>query len=284
MKYFKHLARSANDNLIFEAIEKFGGDGYMVFFVVLEIYADEFNIRNPEICQFSFKKLRKNCQISAKKLTKILRFFNEKAEKNAGKQISFYVEFANDQLIISCPKFIKLADDYTRKKMQFLKNKNPDKLRTLAGKLPKQTTDNRLEIKELDSAGHSGRSKNLIEKNYMAGLMDEIIKKCERIEKLKKQIPKELNIFAWVQDKINICGHPKAIVDSLDSVIERWPTIELPWAYATAIFKLKNGNYWESEHIEQAKRFKEQCETDPKILEKIGYIGSGNPDNEKICF
>jgi hypothetical protein len=168
--------------------------------------------------------------------------------------------------------------------MQFSKTKSPDKLRTNAGIRPKQTTDNRLEIKELDSSGRSGRSDKLIEKNYMAGLMDEIIKKCDRIENLQKEIPKELNIKAWIQDKINHNGHPKAIIDSLDSIIQRWQSIELPWAYATAIFKLKNGNYWETEHIEQAKRFKEQCELDARILEKIGYIGSGNRDNEKVLF
>jgi hypothetical protein len=257
----------------------------MVFFVVLEILADEFNIHDSGICRFSAKKLRKNCQISGRKLSKILHFFNEKAQKNLGSAISFYVQFDNDHLIISCPKFKKLTDEYTRKKMQALKSKNPDKLRSLSSKVPlrQQTTD--LDIdKRTNPDAKETASGFLCEKNNMGGALEEIINKCERIEQLKTQIPKEINIYAWVQDKINISGHPAAILESLDMLIARWPGVDSPWAYTTAIFQLKNGNYWENEHIEQAKQFKEHWSSSDEIMNLIKNIGSEGSENGKMVF
>jgi hypothetical protein len=258
----------------------------MVFFVVLEILADEFNIQDPGICRFSAKKLRKNCQISGRKLSKILHFFNEKAQKNLGSAISFYVQFDNDHLIISCPKFKKLTDEYTRKKMQILKSKNPDKIRSLSSKVPlrQQTTDNRQQTKVLNRDGENSQPGFLFEKNNMGGALEEIINRCERIEQLKTQIPKEINIYAWVQDKINTAGHPAAILESLDMLIARWPGVDSPWAYTTAIFQLKNGNYWENEHIEQAKQFKEHWSSSDEIMNLIKNIGSEGSENGKMVF
>jgi hypothetical protein len=287
IRWFKHLSNSTNDNLIFEAIEKFGGDGYLVFFAVLEILADEFDIHNPGFCEFSVKKLRKNCQISGKKLAKILHFFNEKAEKNAKKGISFFVKFDGDQLGISCPKFKKLADDYTRKQMQLLKSKNPDKNRTLSSKVPNKTTELELDIDKRTRPAHlkNGAAGLIFTKKNMGRVLDEIINKCEKIELLKVDIPKEFKTYVWVQDKINSNGHPAAIIEALDMLVARWPTVESAWAYTTAIYELKNGNYWEAEHIEESKKFKNHWGSNRKILDLIKNIGSENkPDNEKMVF
>ena len=257
----------------------------MVFFVVLEILADEFDIHNPGICRFSVKKLRKNCQISGKKLAKILHFFNEKAQKNPHSAISFYVQFDNDHLIISCPKFKKLTDEYTRKKMQILKGKNPDKIRSLSAKVPyrQQTTELDIDKRTIPDA-QKNASGFLFEKNDMGGALTEIINRCERIELLKNEIPKEINIYAWVQDKIKHAGHPAAILESLDMLIARWPGVDSPWAYTTAIFQLKNGNYWENEHIEQANKFKEHWVSNKAVLDLIKNIGSEDSENGKLVF
>ena len=47
MKWFKHLSGSLNNSIIAESIELFGGDGYLVFFGILEMISDEFDIYNP---------------------------------------------------------------------------------------------------------------------------------------------------------------------------------------------------------------------------------------------
>ncbi len=57
MKWYKHLSGSLNNSFTFDLVEKFGGDGYMVFFGTLEIMADEFDIHNPGLSCISIKKL-----------------------------------------------------------------------------------------------------------------------------------------------------------------------------------------------------------------------------------
>jgi hypothetical protein len=134
MKWFKHLSGSLNDNLIWEAVEKFGGDGYMVFFGILEMLADEFDPYKPGICELSYKKVTKNLQLSRQKVTKILKHFNEKANKNRVKNVGFFVEFKKDYIIVNCPKFKILTDNYT---LQLLKDISKEDSKSLQSKLRK---------------------------------------------------------------------------------------------------------------------------------------------------
>jgi hypothetical protein len=286
MKWFQHLSNSANDNLIFEAIELFGGDGYMVFFIVLEILADELDIHNPGICSISVKKLRKNCQISVRKLTKILRFFDEKARKNPKTGISFFVKFNTTHVVISCPKFKKLCDEYTRKKLAALDQKNPDKLRSDSNNLPTRPRHrHRQRLKYLTGAPKkNGASGFIFNKKNMGGGLEKIVDLCEQIESLILDSHHEINIYAWVQDKININGHPAAIIEALEMLIARWQTVLSPWPYITAIFELKNGNYWETEHIAESKKFRDFWLSNRKIQDLIKSIRGENPDDEKTIF
>ena len=87
-----------------------------------------------------------------------------------------------------------------------------------------------------------------------------------------------------MQDKIKHAGHPAAILESLDMLIARWPGVDSPWAYTTAIFQLKNGNYWENEHIEQANKFKEHWVSNKAVLDLIKNIGSEDSENGKLVF
>jgi hypothetical protein len=258
----------------------------LVFFAVLEILADEFNIYNPGFCQISVKKLRKNCQISGKKLAKILHFFDEKARKNPKMDISFYIKFNDTHIEVSCPKFKRLCDEYTRKKLKVLEQENPDSIRTDSNKLGTRPRHrHRLRLKNLTgSLEKNGESGFIFDKNNMGGILDQIINLCEEVELLKTDIPKEINIYEWVQKQINNSGHPGAIVEALNMLIARWPGVLSPWAYTTAIFKLKNGNYWETEHIEESKKFKDHWVSNKKILDLIKNIGSENNPDDKMVF
>jgi len=115
MKWFKHLSGSLNDDLIFEAIEKFGSDGYLVFFGTLEIMSDEFNINNPGVNRISIKKLTKNFQLSRQKTLKILSFFDQKANENQQKKKSFFVQFEKKHVVVKCNRLAELSDNHTKK-------------------------------------------------------------------------------------------------------------------------------------------------------------------------
>jgi len=109
MKWFKHMSDSLSDPFIFELIENFGGDGYLVFFGTLSLMAAEFDINFPGKSQFSVKFLAKNFQISDKKLRKIFNFITKKGK--------FFVEYCNGMYFINCPKFKDICDNFTRKSL-----------------------------------------------------------------------------------------------------------------------------------------------------------------------
>ena len=94
MKWFKHLTGSLNNSDIFEAIERFGSDGYLVFFGTLELMADEFDPKNPGISRISTKKLTKNLQLSRQKTVKILKYFHEKRR--------IFIEEQGPYLLLNC--------------------------------------------------------------------------------------------------------------------------------------------------------------------------------------
>lgn len=132
MKWFKHLTGALNDNLIFESIERFGGDGYLVFFGTLETIADEFDIFNPGSCRLSIKKLTKNFQISRQKLVKILSFFDQKAKEKQTESKSFFVCFEKDHVVIKCNRLAELCDEHTQK----LLKKNRESVGSESGLTP----------------------------------------------------------------------------------------------------------------------------------------------------
>lgn len=115
LKWFKHLSKSLSDPVIFESIEKFGGDGYLVYFGTIELLSDEFDIYKPGVKHFSWKYLQKNLQTSRKKLTKIYTFFDEKAKENHTKIKSFFAEIDEDGVTITCHKLADLCDNHTQK-------------------------------------------------------------------------------------------------------------------------------------------------------------------------
>ena len=120
MKWFKHIATSLSDPDIFESISLFGGDGYLCFFGTLELMAQEFDVMTPGIVRVPFKLLTKNLQLSGRKVTKILSFFQQKTRKNTSKlpRLSFVRE--GPYIVLNCPKLKELCDEWTKKQLKKL--------------------------------------------------------------------------------------------------------------------------------------------------------------------
>ena len=129
------MAQSLNDPIIFEAIAKFGGDGYLAFFGTIELMADEFDIYHPGVMTFSWKFLHKSLQISRQKLTKIYLFFDEKAKENKTKDKGFLVVINNDEVTINCKKLADLCDTHTQKVLRDKSKLNQSEIEVTSQKL-----------------------------------------------------------------------------------------------------------------------------------------------------
>lgn len=257
--------------MIFEAVDRFGSDGYLVFFGTLEILADNFNIHDPGVWRVSLKKMTKNFQLSARKVREILNFFDKKAKNSVGKIESFHVRFDGSHVIVSCQKFSKLCDEYTGKKISEISGQS----RESVGIKYHTDTDTDLELDKDVFKRPAGGGQNEFYNNVF---MEEIVKKCEAIQKMSERDRKRINVWAFVQGAISKTGHPKAIDMALDQCIERWVEIQAPWPYMMAIFKMKNGNFWEEEHIKESKQFKDAWSADKSIQKLISKIGTELPD------
>lgn len=115
MKWFKHLSGSLKNSFISELIERFGGDGYLVFFGTLELMSDEFDIYNPGVVELRIKKLQQFLQLSRQKILKILTFCDQKANEKQQKEVAFFVDIQKNHVVINCKKLARLCDNHTQK-------------------------------------------------------------------------------------------------------------------------------------------------------------------------
>jgi hypothetical protein len=269
VKWFKHLSGSLNDNLIFNAIEDFGSDAYLVFFGILEMMADEFDYKKPGECSLSYKKVTKNLQLSRQKTVRILKYFDQKAKENRSKNTSFFVEFGNKHFVVKCPKFSQLVDNYNQKLIGDMSKETSKSLRSnLRKNYP-------IEEEAEEETYKESRKRDFLNnhyKNKTGNFYEKIKTEIENIKKLKPEKP-EFKPEVWVQVQVNEGGHPKAILETLQGLSKNWNQIEgNPWGYANKSILTKSQNYHEQDHILESQKFKQIWMKDNEIQEIIGRI------------
>lgn len=125
MKWYKHISDSLDDPFIFDLMTKFGAEGYLLFFGILEIYAREFK-PNPEwkleisIPQVCSKLLHSEWQVSHKLVPSFLQVLHKSGKwdvtiiehriKKDGTQIPYKV-------LIHIKKFTEMLDEWTARKL-----------------------------------------------------------------------------------------------------------------------------------------------------------------------
>ena len=261
MEWFKHKTGSLDDPDINTLMDEFGDAGYVMFFGLLEIYGREFkNINYDGFLWLSLKFVARKLRKSSAKTKKFLNYCETELKKRR-----FLVRYNKNKVGIKCEDFIDLASNWTKRVVN-----KPTAATTAATTAIKQEQEVETEEEQTNRADlpfhfsfHTG--------DYL----DEILKLCEQIERLKKAIKKQIdfNQYRWVQTQTNESGHPLAIVDSLKAVIQYWATIDNPEGYAISIMKTISQNYHEADHLKQHQEFKKAFEVDPRVNKLIKGIG-----------
>jgi len=147
----------------------------------------------------------------------------------------------------------------------------------------KRHGDNHTEVTTPSSSSSSSSpSKKLKEsgktKSFSAFFQDQfdsIIERCQTIKSLEKKKDK-FNPFQWVQFHIKENAHPRAIMETLDGLIDHWDLIDSVWSYGNNIIDTKSQNYHEEDHITQSAEFKkdftskEMTSLMKKMFDKFG--------------
>jgi len=108
MEWIKHKTGSHDDPDISDAMDMFGPAGYSTFFILLEVYGEEFNHLNDEgFLTLSKTFLRRKVRISVTKLQNILRFYSERQR--------ILSKIGKNRISYSVPQFIEIASNWVRR-------------------------------------------------------------------------------------------------------------------------------------------------------------------------
>jgi uncharacterized phage protein (TIGR02220 family) len=111
MRWYKHKTGSHDDPDISDAWDEFGDFGYAGFFVILELYGEEFNHVNDDgFVTISKTFLRRKLRKSWTKVELLLNFYL----KN-GRILS---NINGSKVSIKVPNFIELSDNWTGRKLR----------------------------------------------------------------------------------------------------------------------------------------------------------------------
>ncbi|MBW2178803.1 MAG: hypothetical protein JRG81_00280 [Deltaproteobacteria bacterium] len=111
IKWFKHISDSLDDPFIFDLMDRFGADGYLVFFGVLEIYSREFKTKHDW-------KLNVTRSYLSRKLNKRQSTLVMKCLKHIQKSGKWEITFNDEQVIVFIPKFTEIIGEWTRRKLR----------------------------------------------------------------------------------------------------------------------------------------------------------------------
>ena len=283
MKWFKHMSDSLDDPIIYEAIERFGGDAYLVFFGTVEVAATFFDTDRPGFCRISESFLRKKFQISRQKLAKVYGFFHE----NQKIFVRFFTDGNVRMVELNIPKLKIMSDEYTQKELRKKSGQapdlNPEKVREMSAL---ETETEKLcfskEKQKPASGPPGGGSLSRSGSGHFSGKvgeqLGEIKSVCQRLEALASQNGKTFNPWKFVQGKVNGKVHPEAVLAALARVEKEWEFIEKPWGYAERVCMIQNGKILESDRIkahEAMKALGGGMDLDPWVAELVSKIHKG---------
>lgn len=221
-------------------MDEFGSDGYLTFFGILEILADEFDVEKPGEVTLSWRYLRRKLRLSTQKLKKILKYCEDSG--------IFIVSIRERDVNIKSLKFSDICDEYTQRIIR-------KEATTSVGILSGQYRDNvRVEVEEEAEGEKEEKNNTKKEVDY-----SQLQKNTDHLCKTLSGYFKKFNFYAWRQEQINKQRHAEGIEECLSLLWKNKGTVLNVRAYLTQLMKIKGPNAFEREAVaEHGKRKKEE--------------------------
>jgi hypothetical protein len=234
MLWFKHQNGARNDPFVWDLRQRFGPEGYFVYFATLEIYAANFKSEPGWYLDVSIDYLRHELTIyHQKKLKMIIDFIRSwpDIEGGAGRPVleiegqkeaspKWIAQLTDKRIALLIPNFIRIMDNYTAQKMRDANGPAvPDTAKAPA-----------------ESKAH--------EKIF--ALFRDIARDCEILAgqpAINGRSFKSGDFVGWC---VNNEYHPSAIRDGTAALVQQvghWEKIQDPWAYARGVVKTRAAFY-----------------------------------------
>jgi hypothetical protein len=262
MQWFKHRSDARHDPFIWDLCRRFGGDGYFVYFATLEIYAGSYRPAAGWFLDVSLEFLRHELGIyHKKKLMQILDFIrswpdvdrkgyqprlpedageiNQRLSKDSAQSFGnlanispkWIVNLTDGRLSLLIPNFVKIMDEYSKKKMR--------QMGEMSGHTP-------------DTSRQETRKEKEKDKDYpgldIPAIFRDIAKDCEVLSTFEPVRGRRFPGPDFVGKCIRKGIHPAAIRDGTGALIQNWPSASKkemfdPWAYAWGTAKSRVQRY-----------------------------------------
>lgn len=244
MKWYKHISDSLDDPFIFELMEEFGSDAYVVFFGILEIYSREFSTENGWKLVTKLSYFHKKLLVSSSKVKKIL-----------SKIYKWEISFNGEYVSIFIPKFRDLLDEWTLRK-----------LGSKSGVTPEILSADKDTDKELDTDKDLKAGNHLPVDNLQSQPEDETLPPF--YQNLKIVIQEINTTYPSPHDqrmamKFVECNHknknPDAVIHCLNSLLKakaNGTEIGNIEAYLKAAMRMENQNYNARDHDRRTEDLK----------------------------
>jgi hypothetical protein len=262
MQWFKHQSNARHDPFIFDLRRRFKGDGYLVYFGTLEIYADSFRPDPGWFLDVSFAYLKHELGIyHTGKLLGILDFIRswpdvdrsgyrprlsedpqEIAKRLRGDSRQSFdhlpdivpkwvVNLTKDRISLLIPNFLKIMDEYNRRRVrQILK---------MSGHTPDNVSLEPDEDKEKDKENPDPD---------IPTIFRDIAKDCEVLAEFDPVRGRRFPGSDFVGRCLREGYHPAAIRDGTGALIQQWDNASKqenfdPWAYALGTVRSRVQHY-----------------------------------------
>lgn len=262
MHWYKHQTRARHDPFIWDLRQKFGGDGYFVYFATLEIYADSFKPSPGWFLDVSVAYLKHELGIyHLGKLNRILDFIRSwpdvdrvgyrptlgldagKIPGRSGKDRAqssgdlcdicpkWVVNLTKERISILIPNFVKIMDEYTRKKIR--------QMDEMSGHSP-------------DNVRHRTRKEEDKRKETPGSVFADVFRDVSKDVEVLAGFPPVGGRRFPGRDFVGHCikkgFHPGAIRDGTAALVSEWDRASKqdgfdPWAYAFGTVKSRSQHY-----------------------------------------
>jgi len=110
MEWFKHKTNAHDDPVVSDAWDEFGDAGYLIWFVLLELYGQNFKIKEPERkLHVSKTFMRRKFRKSWTKVEQVLRFYSTMGKLS--------LEVDTKMVTVGIPKFDVILSNWTRREV-----------------------------------------------------------------------------------------------------------------------------------------------------------------------
>lgn len=117
MKWFKHFSDALDDPFIQELLDEFKHSGYVAWFGLLEIIANENGNKLTGKLSVKPKYLKRKMRISITKLEEIYNFcasFVEEKSNKSERKVKLLFNKSEEKWNFECPKLLELKDNYLK--------------------------------------------------------------------------------------------------------------------------------------------------------------------------